>query len=308
MMKAMLIQRERKRQWLSRFSTALLLGVAVGGLSSPVIAAENGKKPGGSLASQATNPAAPLMQLQLQDLYTPESENSSGYANSAIIQPVVPFVLGKDHYFQSIIARLTVPAIVSTPKPDATGKRRTGTGDSTLLVVPARHQPVGKDGDFWNFGPVLSLVAPTASHDETGSGKWSAGPGGLLIKNTNNVFTKGDSLLLGVLSYHTWSFAGESDRADVSKTFGQPIVVYHFNELFGQKGWYTGTPDDLWIYDWKENETFQVSVGARLGRVFTIGKQPINVFLQSWYNPVESDEGASPNYTLKLNVTFLFPE
>jgi hypothetical protein len=49
-------------------------------------------------------------------------------------------------------------------------------------------------------------------------------------------------------------------------------------------------------------------VGGAVGRVFHIGKQPMNIFAQSWYNPVESDRGASPNYTFKLNVTFLFPE
>jgi len=46
-------------------------------------------------------------------------------------------------------------------------------------------------------------------------------------------------------------------------------------------------------------------VGARLGRVFSIGKQPINVFVQSDYWAVHA--GPTPRWDIKLNVTFLFP-
>jgi hypothetical protein len=286
---------------------ALVLGFSVGAVAQEAKKrTQEAEQAHHDLASQATNPAAALIQLQLQDLYTPDSDNSSGYANSGIIQPVYPFVLGKDHFFQAVVARLTVP-IVTTPKVGG-DDHHTGLGDSTLLLVPTHKVPLAKKGEFWTAGPVFAGTFPTASLDVTGSEKTSLGPGGLFIRNFTGVFSQGDSLLAGVLAYQTWSVAGSDSRANVSKTFGQPLLVYHFDKLFDQKGWYARLPDDLWQYDWNEGEMFQVPLGAGFGKVFTIGKQPVNAFVQSWYNPADSDLGASPNYTFKFNLTFLFPE
>jgi len=270
-------------------------------------AAQEAKKSQRDLAGDATNPAAPLIQFQMQDLYTPSSTNSSGYANTGIIQPVYPYVRGKDNYFQAVIFRLTVP-IVTTPV--VGGNRTTALGDSTLLTVPAHKKPVGDEGDFWNFGPVLATILPTGSSEETASRKFSMGPGGLVLRNTNNIFTKGDGLLAGALAYQTWSVAtvgGERSHPDVSKLYFQPLVVYRFSSLFDQKGWYARLPDDLSIYDWEAEEFTQVPVGGGIGRVFSIGKQPVNMFAQGWHNAVSSRSGVSADYTIKLNFTFLFP-
>ncbi len=56
-------------------------------------------------------------------------------------------------------------------------------------------------------------------------------------------------------------------------------------------------------YDFKKSEFTSIPLGARIGKVFSIGKQPVNAFLQSWYNA--ADSGA--DYTVKFNFTFLFP-
>jgi hypothetical protein len=66
-----------------------------------------------------------------------------------------------------------------------------------------------------------------------------------------------------------------------------------------------GAPDDLWTYDFKQSAFTQVPLGAKFGKVLSIGKQPINVFFQTWYNAAKI--GVAPNYTMKINVTFLFP-
>ncbi len=140
--------------------------------------------------------------------------------------------------------------------------------------------------------------------EETGSGKLSLGPGLLAFRNFTKVFNDGDSLLAGGFGYQQWSVAGEGSRQDVSKFFVAPVLVYHFDSLFGQKQWYAGLPDDLWSYDFKKSEFTSIPLGARIGKVFSIGKQPVNAFLQSWYNA--ADSGA--DYTIKFNFTFLFPE
>jgi hypothetical protein len=257
------------------------------------------------LASRATNPGAALIQMQFQNQYTPETHNADGYANSFIIQPVIPFVMGEEHYFQSILTRVTLP-IVTTPE-DANGNHHSGLGDTTILVVPAhREKSKTVKGEFFQWAPVGAVVLPTATQTQTGSGKTSLGPGLFALWNKKNVFTDGDSVQIGGLFYHVWDVGGDGSRDDVSKSFAQPVFNYHFNELFGDKGWYAGTPDDLWSYDHEVDEFTTVPIGARLGKVFSIGKQPVNMFGQAWYSP--ADDGAYPEYGLKLNLTFLFPE
>ena len=291
------------------FANTLILAAFMFGLAGTLAAQEatdadtkaDTKKGGGNLTTAATNPVGALIQLQLQDLYIPNSDNSSGYANTGIIQPVVPISLPEDGYFQGIITRTTIP-IVTTPK--VAGNRETGMGDITSIAALTHTSPGSEKGEFFTWGPVAALVLPTASKDETGAGLWSLGPG--LIGLTNLHLSNGDNVMLGALAYHIWDVEGDSNP-EVSKTFAQPVIVYKFKSLFGQKGWYVRNPDDLWSYDWEEDEFDQITAGAALGRVFPIGKQPVNVFAGGWYNPVSSDKGATADYAFKLSFSFLFP-
>ena len=259
-------------------------------------------KGGGSLASDATNPAAALIQLQLQDQFVPSTENADGAANTFIVQPVYPIALSKEYYFNSVITRTTIPLVTTADLPNV--GRTTGLGDTTILVVPVHKTPTGGKGEFFQWGPIAATTVPTATEDETGSGKFNLGPGLLGFRNFTNVFNDGNSFLIGGFGYQQWSVAGEGGRKDVSKFYVAPVAVYRFDTLFDEKGWYAGLPDDLWTYDFETSEFTSIPLGARLGKVFSIGNQPLNAFLQSWYNA--ADPGA--NYAIKFNLTFLFPQ
>ena len=50
-------------------------------------------------AAAATDPSVPLTQLQLQNIFIPESFDSTGYSNQFIVQPVLPFTIKEDGYF-----------------------------------------------------------------------------------------------------------------------------------------------------------------------------------------------------------------
>jgi hypothetical protein len=264
-------------------------------------------KPAGAnhdLASQATNPAAALIQLQLQNVFVPDSYNSSGYANTFIIQPVIPFSLGKDKYFQHFINRTTVP-VITTPNPNGREANTTALGDTTALFLLAHKQKVSDSFGF-EWGPIGTIVIPTSTDDRTGGDNVSMGPGLLAIGMSKNLFTKGDSIQFGFYGYNIWDVA--SDNHDVSTLFAGPVVTYHFNELFAQKGWYLRWTDELMSWDWEANSGSKatIPVGAALGRVFLIGKQPVNIFLASDY--YAKHRGTNPKWDIKLNVTFLFPE
>jgi hypothetical protein len=195
-------------------AAALLIGLSVAGFGGAALAQDQS---GDDLAGQATNPAAALIQLQLQDMIIPSSQNSTGVANTAIIQPVYPFVLGQGHFFGSIITRTTLP-ILTTPIPlqaattefastDAVfipphggvigNERTTGLGDLVVLAVPTRKKILGDNGEFFQWGPIVTATFPTATSDATGAGKLSLGPGLLVILNVTRLFNEDDSIQIG---------------------------------------------------------------------------------------------------------------
>lgn len=259
--------------------------------------------PSHDLANQATNPASPLVQLQLQNIFIPESDNSSGYANQFIIQPVLPFHLSDTGYFPSLITRWTLP-ILNTSNPDGPLDSTSGTGDLTALFVPAHPEKVTEDFGF-EWGPIGAVVAPTASSSRLGSGKWSMGGGLLVIGGRKNLFTHGDSLQFGAYGYNIWDVGGDTDRAGVNEFFLSPILVYHFKEFLRQPGWYLRWTDELMSFDWKQDGEASIPLGGALGRVFKIGHQPVNVFLEG--DSYSEQRGTGARWDIKLNVTFLFP-
>lgn len=264
----------------------------------------DGTHPTEGLSNQATNPGAALVQFQLQNQFIPNSNNSSGYANSFIVQPVIPISLGEDYYFQNVVTRTTLP-FVTTPNPDGPISDTSDLGDTTFLAFPVHKQKVTKSvGYLW--GPGFSAILPTATDDRTGADKWSLGPGLLGIASMGGVFEEGDTLQFGAYGYNVWSVAGDGDREDVNQLFAAPIVVYHFADLAGQKGWYAGYTDELWNFDWKDDGKASMPIGGRMGRVFSVFGQPINLFLQSDY--WVADRGTDPVWDIKLSLTFLFPE
>jgi hypothetical protein len=281
---------------------AMLAAAVPFAIGAPAFA-EDAKGGHGDLTTAATNPVGALVQVQLQNLYIPNSHNSSGYANNGIIQPVIPFNFSGDGYFQGVVTRTTIP-IVTTPR--VNGNRETGVGDILSIAALTHTTPGSQKGEFFTWGPVGAVSLPTASKDETGADVWQLGGG--LLALTNQHLANGDNMMLGLLGYHLWDVEGEDDDPDISKTFAQPVIVYKFQSLFGQKGWYLRNPDDLWSYDWKEDEWDQIPLGAALGRVFKIGKQPVNVFAGGWYNAASPDNAATADYAFKVSFSFLFPK
>jgi len=260
-------------------------------------ASAQAKSSGDDLAVAATNPIANLMQFQFQNTSSIESYNSSGYANAFVIQPVIPikFTDDPDAFFKFGVTRTTLP-ILTTPDIDGVGQF-TGLGDLVTFGFAIHEQKIVGIKSMWGVGPALTL--PTATSHKTGEGKFQMGPGAVLFLEPSK------HIQTGVLAYHQWDVAGDSERNYVNKSFFQPILNYHFDSLFGQKGWYTSLQDILWSYDWRA-KALDLPIGFRLGRVFKAGKMPLNVFVEPFGRPV-NEGGTGGKYGVKLNITFLFP-
>jgi hypothetical protein len=247
----------------------------------------------GNLAEAATNPIANLMQFQLQDSYNWDNYNSSGYSNSTVFQAVIPVPLPWKAA-PLLITRTTLP-YVTTPDFGGSIDRQRGFGDTDLLLLVT---PKLKSKGI-QIGLGTNIVIPSAgNNDFTGNGKWQAGPAFLYI----NMRTP--KLQWGLFTYQNWDFASTSDGSDrpgVSKLSFQPFINKHFD-----KGWFVGSPESPQVYDFNADK-WTWALGPQVGRVFKIGKRPVKMFGAIYYNP-ESDNGATPKWTAKVGITFLFPE
>ena len=245
----------------------------------------------GNLAEAATNPIAPMIQFQVQDVYNWENHNSDGYGNNVIIQPVIPVSMPWEAV-PMLITRTTIP-YVSTPDLGSPVNRKHGLGDTSLLgLFTPKLKAKGVQ-----LGLGYTAVVPTAGdNDFTGAGKWSAGPSFLFI----NMRTP--HLQWGLFAFQTWSFAdAQQDREDVSKLSLQPFITLHLKE-----GWYIGSPDNPQTYNFKNNK-WTWALGGQVGRVMKLGKLPVKLFAEVLNNP-EDNAGATPEWTAKFNLTMLFPE
>lgn len=239
-------------------------------------------------AADATDPSVPLTQLQFQNVFIPESRDSTGYSNQFVIQPVIPLDIGKDSYFAYHILRPTIPVIAPTPDPIGPVGTTGGLGDTTLLDVYVH--PVKELKTNWGVG--YASVLPTSTDSQLGDGEWRLGPA--VFATTTAV----DKWLFGGLYQQPFSL--ESDAYDLQL---QPIAT-----RFLANDWYAGWGELIWKLD-DENGDYNIPLNVRVGKVGKIGKHPINVFVQPSFTPDGLHSGpGGDKWSIKLNVTFLLPD
>jgi hypothetical protein len=149
-----------------------------------------------SLAREAKNPFADLINLQLFYDATLRVGPVNETQQVLTLQPLIPFNLNSDW---TIITRTILPLIAQPGLAPGEGWIR-GRGDSQFaaFLSPARAESL-----VWGVGPVFQL--PTATSDALGQGKWGAGPGA-------GVQWSGTQWTLGAVILNIWSFAGKASR------------------------------------------------------------------------------------------------
>ena len=266
-----------------------------------------------ALAKAAQNPIASMISIPIQWNATPGTQwapNSvdpdakhDKVMNVVNVQPVFPFKLSEEW---TLVTRTIVP-FLSVPFADPEFGLNQG-GESSVVrwneesnVGVGDINPTGffvptMKGNFTvGFGPTLS--APV-SNAPISTGKWAAGPAVVVV------YTKGP-WVVGGLANNMWSFAGDDDRDEVNKMLIQPFINYNL-----PKGWYVSFSPII-TADWEnEDNGWTIPVGAGVGRVFTLGKQPINVSLHAYYNAVKPEIGGEEllgDWTIRTQVQFLIP-
>jgi hypothetical protein len=245
---------------------------------------------GGAGAAAATDPSQPLAQLQLQNIFTPETYDASGYSNTFIVQPVIPLNIGKDSYFEYHIIRPTLPIIAPTADPDGPVGTNGGLGDLTVVDVFIHPNEKLKT----NFGLGYVAIFPTRTHPALGRGEWQIGPSAVVISRAIPKWIFG-----GLVEV---PFSVESDAYAVQM---QAIALRLLEDE-----WFIGWGDQILKFT-DQNGGYEIPLSLQLGKVVKFGRKqtPMKWFIEPIYTPdgLRSGPGGA-KWGIKLNATILFPE
>ena len=261
-------------------------------LAPPAVVADDAPAADGEdLRAKTQNPIGAMISLPFKSSWDFGAPNGTAYFLN--IQPVIPQTVGNWNLIHRVILPIVSVEGFIAGKPEIPvgqpGDGATGLGDINYSTYLSPAEP-GKW--IWGVGP--SIMLKTATDDQLGSGKWSAGP-------TAIVLTQPKPWTLGLLGRQLWSFAGDDARPDVNQILLEPFVNYN---LAG--GWYLIT--DMVItanWDAPSGNQWTVPVGGGVGKIFSIGKQAMNTRIEA-YNNVEKPEGG-PDWVLSWTLQFLFP-
>lgn len=238
------------------------------------------------LAMQLANPVASLISVPIQANYDEDfGLQDEGSMLRINVQPVIPFDIGEDW---NLISRTILPIVDQSNIP-AAGFSETGLGDTVQSLFFSPKAPTS-GGWIWGVGPVLLL--PTATDETLGSEKWGIGPTAVVLRQSG-------SWTVGALANHIESFAGESQRADISATFLQPFLTYVTSK---QTTFAVNTES---TYDW-ENRQWSVPINLTAAQLLKAGDQLFQIGggIRYW---VDGPDGGPEGWGFRLQVTLLFP-
>ena len=269
--------------------SAVLVFVTFLILNRPAVAeSTSGADKGGDaeLAQELSNPLADLMSIPFQMNYDRDiGPRDDGWKLQTNIQPVIPFSLNADW---NLISRTIVPVIYQDDIFPGAGSQF-GLGDINLSLFFSPKKPSA--GVTWGVGPVLLL--PTASDELLGAKKWGAGPAAVAL-TTQGPWT------VGFLANHVWSYAGDSDRQDISSTFVQPFAAYTW-----PSAWTVSVQSES-SYNWKA-EKWSVPINAAVSKLTRWGKLPVSLQAGVGYW-AESPETGPEGFRFRLQATFVLPK
>ncbi len=255
------------------------------------------------LAKQSQNPLGTIISVPFENSFIFGIGPSDATAYMLNMKPVYPVNFGE----WNLINRFIVPVIYTEGQdgpipPDieidsgyagvielAQGSAF-GLGDMTYQGFFSPAKPAKW---IWGVGP--ALVLPIATEDRYASDKWSGGFSAVALTMPGN-------WVAGFLVQNVWSFAGDSDAADVNNFLFQYFINYNLDD-----GWYLSTTPII-TANWEADsgERWTVPFGGGVGRLVKFGKLPVDLKLAGYWNAEKPTFG--PDWNLQFTVKFLFPK
>jgi hypothetical protein len=239
------------------------------------------------LAKKLANPVAALISVPIQMNYDSDyGADDDGSVLRINVQPVVPFEMNEDW---NIISRTILPILDQNDVPFS-GVSEFGLGDTvqSLFFSP---KAATSSGWIWGAGPVLLL--PTATDEVLGAEKWGIGPTAVALKQSG-------AWTYGGLANHIESFAGDSDRADVSATFLQPFVSY----ITPAQTTYAVNLESTYNWDTKD---WSIPLNVTAAQLLRIGDQMVQIGggVRYW---LQSPDSGPEGWGIRLNFVLLYPK
>jgi hypothetical protein len=240
------------------------------------------------LAKLAQNPVGNLISVPFQNNTNLNFGPEKGTQNILNIQPVIPIEISEDW---NIITRTILP-VISMPALGPDVGSTNGIGDT---VLSAFLSPANPGRWIWGAGPVVQI--PTNSTAELGNKNWGLGPSFVVLH-----LDHGDPWVYGVLVNNIWSLTSGKQGGSYNNGLVQPFVNYNF-----EGGLYL-TSSPILTVDWKADsgQQWTVPLGGGVGKIFHLGKLPVNAQISAYYNVVRPDFGA--NWQIRAQVQLMFPK
>ena len=239
------------------------------------------------LAKLAQNPIGNLISVPFQNNSNLNTGPEKRTFNILNIQPVIPVAVDADW---NIITRTIIP-VISSPAFAPGEDRKNGVGD---IQFNAFLSPANPGNWIWGAGLITQL--PTNSSNELGNDNWGLGPTAVLLH-----LEKGNPWVFGVLTNNVWSLSSHKQGGSYNNGLIQPFVNYNFPDFY-----LTSSP--IMTVNWKADsgQKWTVPLGGGIGKIFHLGKLPVNSQIGAYYN-VERPEFAA-NWQIRAQVQFMFPK
>ena len=242
------------------------------------------------LAKLAQNPVGNLVSVPFQNNTNFNVGPLSGTQNILNIQPVIPIEVDKDW---NLITRTIMPVIWQPELLPGQGSSF-GLGDIQLSAFLSPSTP-GAGGLIWGAGAILQM--PTNTDDMLGNKNWGLGPTAVVLR-----LEKGSPWVYGVLVNNVWSLSSDKQGGRYNNFLMQPFLNYNF-----PGGLYlTSSPIITANWEAASDQRWTVPLGGGIGKIFHLGKLPINTQIGGYYNVLHPDDGA--NWQLRVQVQFMFPK
>jgi len=279
--------KERKEKEMKTKLTCICAIMIIACIIVPVQAEETKQDSATDLAKKTQNPIADLISLPFQYNTYFETGPKGKTQNVLLVQPVIPMKMDADWNF---IARPIIPLLEQPPMADGQNRNH-GLGN---VQFQGFFSPKDKVGDWTvGFGPYLEFPTNSGPDNRLGSDNWSAGPAFVAMQMKGH-------WVYGSLVGQLWSYHG--DDPEVNVTSIQPFINYNLKD-----GWYLNSAPII-TFDWSadSNQQWTIPIGGGIGKVFHVGKQPVNASLRAYHNVEAPRSGA--DWQLQFQIQFLFPK
>lgn len=177
-----------------------------------------------------------------------------------------------------------------------------GFGDVVYagLVAPKESVKIESTGGVFVWGVGSTAVFPTASEEVLGTGKYSAGPTGV-------VAYLGRTWTAAVFPQHWWSIGGDSRRSDVNLTNVQYFIFYAPPWLDPNAAWRIGMSPNISINWAARGDKVTLPIGLGAGRMVSIGQLPVNIHGEVDYAVIHPDDKPASRWDFRVYITAVLP-